>query len=156
MNLNFKDVVQHIYDYFDEHLPQFTVFEVRKQSYDPSDDYLYMVAAKHKNGSYAIWTSWNEKIHSLNQGHYGLPDMKSCAEIMANYQNAHDTDETESTPLKCLQELLIKHDDNFEDTYQQIVYVTGFCDGIAAQRKNNWNPLSESEIDALYQNTVEE
>lgn len=155
--MNFKDVVQHIYDYFEEHLPQFTVFEVRRQSYDPADDYLYMVAAKHKNGSYAVWTSWNEKIHSLNHGHYGLPNMKSCVEIMLEYQNIHDADDIgNNTPMECLQQLLIKHDDNLEDSYQQIIFIAGFEEGIKAQQNNNWNPLSESEIDELYQNTVEE
>ena len=87
MNINLMEVIQHINDYFDEYLPQFTIFEVRMQSYEPADDYLYMVAAKHTNGSYAVWTSWNEQICSLNHGHYDLPDMKSCAEIMSDYQN---------------------------------------------------------------------
>lgn len=89
MNTNFKDAVWHINDYFEEHLPQYTVFEVRRKSYNPADDYLYMAAAKHRDGSYAVWTSWNEHLHSLNHGHYNLPDMKSCAEIMAEYQFPH-------------------------------------------------------------------
>lgn len=154
MNINFKDVVQHIYDYFEEHLPQYTVFEVRKKFYDSeNDDYLYMVAAKHKDSSYAVWT-WNESIHSLNHGHYGLPDMKTCAEIMSEYQNAHDTDDTESTPLECLQKLLIKHDDHFEDSYHEILYIAGFCDGITAQRENSWNLMTETEVCKLYQEAV--
>lgn len=156
MDINFRDVVQHIYDYFKEHLPLYTIFEVRKQSYDPADNYLYMVAAKKDDGSYAVWTSWNASIRSLNQGHYNLPNMGVCAEIMTEYQNAQSTDETENTPLKCLQELLIKHDDNLEDSYQQILYVTGFIDGITAQRENNWCEMSKTEIDELYQEAVEE
>ena len=87
MHITFIDVVQHIYDYFEHHLPQYTIFEVQKQSYNPNDDYLDMVAAKHQNESYAIWTSWNEQLQSLNHGHYNLPDMKSCAEIMIEYQH---------------------------------------------------------------------
>lgn len=156
MDINFKDVVQHVYDYFEEHLPLYTVCEVRKQSYDPADNYLYMVAAKKKDESYVVWTNWNESTQSLNHGYYGLPDMKTCAEIMTEYQSTHNTDETENTPLKCLQELLIKHDDNLEDSYQQIIFVTGFCDGIAAQRKNNWREMLETEIDKLYFEIVEE
>lgn len=156
MDINFKNVVQHVYDYFEEHLPQYTVFEVRKQSYNPADNYLYMVAAKKKDESYTVWTNWNEQIHSLNHGHFDLPDMKACAEIMINYQNTHDTGETGNTPLKCLKDLLVKHDANLEDSYQQIIFVTGFGEGIKAQQKNNWNPLSEAEIDALYQEAVEE
>lgn len=156
MDINFKEVVQHVYDYFEEHLPLYTVFEVRKQSYEPADNYLYMVAAKHQNGSYAVWISWNESIQSLNHGHYGLPDMKTCAEIMAEYQNTHSTDETENTPLRCLQELLVKNDDNLEDSYQQIIFVAGFEEGIKAQQKNNWAPLFEEEIDELYKEAVEE
>lgn len=157
MNLNFKDVVQHIYDYFEEHFPQYAVFEVRRPSYEPADDYLYMVAARHQNGSYATWLSWNEKIHSLNHGHYGLSDMKSCLEIMSDYQDIHSANDTENnTPLECLQELLIKHDNNLENSYQQIVYVTGFVDGIAAQRENKWAQLSETAINTLFKETVEE
>jgi len=113
-----------------------------------------MAAAKHQNGSYAVWISWNESTQSLNHGHYGLPDMKSCAEIMTEYQSTHSTETL--TPLETLQKLLIKHDDNFEDSYQQIVYATGFVDGITAQKENNWASLSEAEIDELYHETVEE
>lgn len=153
MDINFKNIVQHVYDYFEEHLPQYTVFEVRKQSYNPDDDYLYLVAAKNKNGSYAVWTSWNESIRSLNQGHYDLSNMKVCAEIMTEYQSTHNTETL--TPLETLQKLLIKHDDSLEDSYQQIIFVAGFGEGIKAQQKNNWNPLSEAEIDALYQEAVE-
>lgn len=156
MDINFKEVVLHISDYFEEHLPQFTVFEVRKKSYNPADNYLYMVAAKKKDESYAVWTNWNEQVLSLNHGHFDLPDMKTCAEIMAEYQNTDSTNETENTPLKCLQELLVKNDDNLEDSYQQIVYVTGFIDGITAQRENNWCEISEADIDELYHEAVEE
>ena len=154
MNINFKDVVQHVYDYFEEHLPLYTVFEVKRKSYDPDDDYLFMVAAKKQDGSYAVWISWNESIRSLNHGHYNLPDMKACAEIMTEYQNARSTDDAESSPLECLQQFLIKHDDNFEDSYQQILYVTGFVDGIASQYENHWNPMTEAEICKLYQEAV--
>lgn len=154
MDINFKDVVQHVYDYFEEHLPLYTVFEVRKKSYNPDDDYLYMVAAKKKDESYTVWTNWNEQVHSLNHGHFDLPDMKSCAEIMTKYQSSHN--EETNTPLETLKELLIKHDDNLEDSYQQIIFVAGFEEGIKAQQKNNWSPLSEEEIDELYQGAVEE
>lgn len=153
-NINFKDVVQHVYDYFEEHLPLYTVFEVRKQSYEPADNYLYMVAAKKKDESYAVWTNWNESTQSLNHGYYGLPDMKVCAEIMAEYQSSQNNET--NTPLETLKELLIKHDDNLEDSYQQIIFVAGFEEGIKAQQKNNWSPLSEEEIDELYQGAVEE
>ena len=155
MNINIKDVVQHIYDYFEEHLPQYTVFEIRRKSYDTDDDYLFMVAAKHQNGTYAVWTYWNESIYSLNHGHYNLPDMKACAEIMSEYQTAHDTYDTESSPLECLQELLIKRDDNFEDSYNEIVYITGFCDGVTAQQKYNWNKMTEREFNNLFRETIE-
>lgn len=154
MNINFKDIVQHIYDYFEEHLPLYTVFEIQRKSYDSADDYLFMVVAKHQNGSYAVWTSWNESICTLNHGHYNLPNMGVCAEIMSKYQNTHDTDNTESTPLECLQELLIKRDDHFEDSYQQILYISGFIDGITAQRENHWCEMSETEICKLYQEAV--
>lgn len=154
MDINFKNVVLHICDYFEEHLPLYTIFELRKQSYNPNDDYLYMVAAKHENGNYAVWTSWNESIQSLNCGHYDIPDMKVCVEIMTEYQNIHNSEI--HTPLQTLQELLVKHDDNLEDTYQQIIYIAGFCDGITAQKENNWEQLSETEINILFKEAVEE
>lgn len=154
MNINFKDVVQHVYDYFEEHLPLYTVFEIRRKSYDTeNDDYLFMVAARKQDGTYAVWTCWNESIRSLNHGHYNLPDMKTCSEIMTEYQTAHDT---ESSPLECLQELLIKRDDHFEDSYHEILYILGFADGIASQYKNHWNPMTETEIYELYQEAVKE
>lgn len=150
-------MIQHITDYFNEHLPQYTVFEVRKQSYDSeNDDYLFMVAAKHQNGTYATWTSWNESIRTLNQGHYNLPDMRTCAEIMTEYQNAHCTDSDDTiTSLECLKKLLIKHDDIFEDSYHEILYVTGFVDGITAQQENSWCKMTESEVNTLFKDTVE-
>lgn len=156
MDITFEDVVQHISDYFKKHLPLYIIFEVRKQSYNPDDDYLYMVAAKHKNETYAVWTSWNEQMQSLNHGHYNLPDMKSCSEIISDFQNAHNTYKFESTPLEYLRKLLIKHNDNFEDSCQQIDYVAGFCDGIAAQQENKWYEMTESEKDILYQEALKE
>jgi len=155
MNINFKDAVEHISDYFEKHLPLYTIFEVRRQSYDP-DDYLYMITAQKPDGTFTIWTSWNESIQSLNHG-YDLPNLKLCIKIMEEYQNTHSTYCTvNSEPLEYLRQLLIKHDDNFEDSYQQILYISGFCDGIAAQRKNNWCEMTESEIGKLYHEALKD
>lgn len=156
MNINFLDVVQHITNYFEEHLPLYTIFEVRRQTFNPNDNYLYMVAAKHQNGDYAIWTSWNEHLQSLNHGHYNLPDMKACADIISDYQNSHSTDADEIvTPLECLQKFLIKHDDLFENSYDELLYVTGYTDGIKAQCENHWDQMTEREIDHLFKETIE-
>lgn len=156
MNINFTDVVQHISNYFEEHLPLYTIIEVRRQSYNQEDDYLYMVATKKKDGSFAVHTAWNESTKSLNHGHYDLPDMKACADIMAEYLNTHSTDADEIvTPLECLQELLVKHDDLFENSCDEIVYAIGFVDGLKAQYKNHWNQMTERQINQLFKETIE-
>lgn len=111
-----------------------------------------MVAAKHQNGDYAVWTSWNEQIQSLNHGHYNLPDKKACVEIMTEYQTIHNSER--STPLECLQELFTKHNNNFEDSYQKIVYIMGFINGITAQCENKWEKMTQEEADFLFNEAV--
>lgn len=87
MDNNYMEAVQHVNEYFKVHLPLYTPFEVRRQTYNPEDDYLYMVSAEKKDGSFAVWTSWNESIRSLNCGHYDLPSMEACAKLMEDYRN---------------------------------------------------------------------
>ena len=84
-------VMEQVKVYFKEHLPQYTVLKIRKQSYHPDDSHLYMVSAKKDNGTYAVWTSWNQKIQSLNHGHYGLQSEEDCEKIMDEFYYSGDS-----------------------------------------------------------------
>lgn len=153
MDNNYMEAVRHVSDYFGEHLPQYTVLEVRRKSCQPEDDYLYMVSAKNQNGTFAVWTSWNESIKSLNCGNYNLSCMEDCAKLMSGYQ-AYTSEN--GTPMEVLQELLIQNDDSFESSYQELLYIKGFADGITAQQKHDWNGITDTEVRALLQKAVEE
>ena len=155
MDNNYMEVVQHISEYFKEHLPKYTPLEVRRQSYNTEDHYLYMVAARKDDDSFAIWTSWNESIQSLNCGHYDLPSLEACVQIMTEYQCGSLYAEESSTPLEVLQELLIKNDDSFESSYQELLYIRGYADGINAQQEHNWKKMADTEINILLQKAVE-
>lgn len=73
MNTELANVVMHIDTYFKNYLPDYSVLEVRRKSNHPDDNYLYMVSAKKKDdGTFAVWTNWNEQTQCLNHGHYGL------------------------------------------------------------------------------------
>ena len=84
------DVKMQVYLYFKENLPRYTILDIRRQSYHPDDDYLYMVSAQKDDGTYTVWTCWNQSIKSLNCGHYDLPDEKVCEEIMDGYYFSGD------------------------------------------------------------------
>lgn len=82
-----ENVKRNVLDYFDneEHLACYTVKEVVRASEHPQDNFLYMVIAQHENGSYAVWTSWNETTHSLNFGHYGISSYKEAKTVCGEY-----------------------------------------------------------------------
>ena len=48
-------------------------------------EHLFMVSAKKSNGTYALWTSWNEFSQSLNHGHYDLQSAEECEKIFAEF-----------------------------------------------------------------------
>lgn len=85
-----SEVLEQVERYFAESLPKYKVLKIRRKSYHPDDDYLYMVTAKKDDGTYAVWTSWNQSTKSLNCGHYNLPDEKVCEEIMNEYYFSGD------------------------------------------------------------------
>lgn len=85
MNINLNEVKKHVELYFKEHLPQYTVMEIRRKSYHPDDKHLWMVSAKKSDGTYALWTSWNDTVQSLNHGHYGLKSMEECEKIFEEF-----------------------------------------------------------------------
>ncbi len=87
MGMETLEVREHVELYFKEHLPQYTVLEIRRKSFHP-DDYLYMVSARHdNNGTFAMWSNWNEATQSLNHGHYNLCSADDCERLFEEYQN---------------------------------------------------------------------
>lgn len=80
-----KEVEINIKEYFKDNLPRYTVVKIRNKSYHPEDSHLYMVASEKDDGTFAVWTGWNDKTRSLNYGHYDLKDMETCEAIMDEY-----------------------------------------------------------------------
>ncbi len=79
------EVMEQVTLYLKENLPKYTVLKIRKKSYHPDDSHLYMVSAKKDDGTYAVWTSWNQKLKSLNHGHYDLQSEKDCEQVMDEF-----------------------------------------------------------------------
>lgn len=90
MDVVSKEVEVNVKEYFRENLPRYKVLEIRRKSYHPDDSHLYMVAAKKDDGTYTVWTSWNELLHTLNHGHYDLPDLEICDRIMDEFYNGQE------------------------------------------------------------------
>lgn len=87
MNMEMSEVRKHVEIYFKEHMPEYSVMEVRRKSNHPDDGHLFMVSAKKDNGAYGFWSSWNEELQTLNHGHYNLKSVKDCGELFAEFQN---------------------------------------------------------------------
>ena len=85
------DVTDQVVLYFKENLPRYTVLEVRMKSYHPDDSHLYMVSAEKDDGTYAVWTCWNQKLKSLNHGHYDLQSMEDCEKVMDEFYYSGDS-----------------------------------------------------------------
>lgn len=85
------EVMEDVKAYFKEHLPKYDVLRVRRKSYHPDDSYLYMVSAKKDDGTYAVWTNWNESTKSLNHGHYNLTSEEDCKKLMDEFYYSKDT-----------------------------------------------------------------
>lgn len=79
------EILQQVSLYFRENLPKYDVLKVRRKSYHPDDAHLYMVSARKADGTYAVWTCWNQKTESLNYGHYGLQSEEDCEKIMDEF-----------------------------------------------------------------------
>lgn len=80
-----QEVVTGIKKYFVVHLPRYEIVKVRKKSYHEDDAHLYMVSAVKRDGTFAVWTSWNNLTKTLNHGHYDLPDLEACDRIMDEF-----------------------------------------------------------------------
>ena len=82
-----KQVRMNVEQYFKKHLPEYTVLEIRKKSVYPEDSYLFMVSAIKEDGTFAVWTSWNETSQSLNYGHYNLQTLEDCEKVFEEFYN---------------------------------------------------------------------
>lgn len=85
MNINLSEVRKHVELYFKEHLSQYTVLEIRRKSSHPEDAHLWMVSAMKSDGTYAVWTGWNEATQNLNHGHYDLKALEECEKIFEEF-----------------------------------------------------------------------
>ena len=85
-----REVLNNVEKYLKWHLPAYEVVEVRKKSEYEEDSHLYMVAGKKVTGEYAVWTCWNEKLQTLNHGHYGIQDLETCHKVMNEFYNGKD------------------------------------------------------------------
>lgn len=83
-----KQVRKNVEQYFQKHLPRYTVLEIRKKSVYLEDNYLFMVSAIKEDGSFAVWTCWNENTQCLNYGHYDLQSMDDCEKVFAEFYNS--------------------------------------------------------------------
>lgn len=87
-------VVKNVNDYLkdkDNSLSNYELVDVCPKSNHPADSYLYMVTAKNVvTGEYAVWTSWNETMQSLNYGHYGLEESEVEEVINTFFHNAYE------------------------------------------------------------------
>ena len=50
-----------------------------------------MVSAKKDDGTYAVWTGWNETTKSLNYGHYDLTSEEDCEKVMNEFYYSKDS-----------------------------------------------------------------
>lgn len=82
-----EKVWNNIKEYFRLQLPKYKVLKVRRKSVYEEDNYLYMVSAKKCDGTYAVWTCWNESTKCLNCGHYNLKSIKDCEKVFQEFYN---------------------------------------------------------------------
>ena len=48
------------------------------------DEILYPFQKK-EDGTYAVWTAWNESSQSLNFGHYNLKSIEDCEKVFEEF-----------------------------------------------------------------------
>lgn len=80
-----QKIVLNVKKYFNEHLSQYEVVKIRRKSFHKDDSHLFMVAAKKSDGTFAVWTGWNEDLQTMNHGHYDLPDQEACDRVMDEF-----------------------------------------------------------------------
>ena len=65
MGIDLNEIREHVKLYFKENLPKYTVLEIRRKSNHPEDSYLWIVSAEKEDGTFAVWTAWNESIQLM-------------------------------------------------------------------------------------------
>ena len=86
MEMDLSKVLRHVENYFKNHLPHYVVLTVSRKNHHPDDVHLFIVSAKNeKDGTFAVWSCWNEKTRSLNHGHYGIKLLEACEELVKEY-----------------------------------------------------------------------
>ena len=85
MKIDLSVVKEHVELYLKKYLSEYTVLEIRRKSYHPDDDYLWMVSAEKEDGTYTVWTAWNESSQSLNFGHYNLKSIEDCEKVFEEF-----------------------------------------------------------------------
>ncbi|MCI8373749.1 MAG: hypothetical protein HFI75_15410 [Lachnospiraceae bacterium] len=85
------EVMEQVMLYFKKNLPMYAILKIREKSCHPDDSHLYMISAKKDDGTYAVWTSWNQKLKSLNHGHYGLQSKEACDKVMDEFYYSGDS-----------------------------------------------------------------
>lgn len=89
-------VITEINQYFSDpsnSLQNFTPIEAYRSSNARSDQHLYGVIAKHKDGTYACWSSFNTSLHSMNSGHYGVSKGDAVNILKNNFFDVTDNPE---------------------------------------------------------------
>ena len=71
--------------YLKEHLPSCSVVDIRKKSAYPEDKHLFMISAQKDDGTFNVWTCWNQEMQTLNHGHYGLEHHDDYVAIFEEY-----------------------------------------------------------------------
>lgn len=84
-----------------EWLKGYEIVCVFRASNRREDENLYSVIAS-KDHMYSCWSSWNANAKILNQGHYGIEELKTAVEILK--ENFYDiTDQTDLYGIeKCM------------------------------------------------------
>lgn len=85
MKLTEIEVMEHVEAYFKKYLPQYTVLHIMNRFSDVDHDHIFMVSGKKADGTYAVWTCWNERTQCLNHGHYGLESNEDCKKIFDEF-----------------------------------------------------------------------
>lgn len=115
------DVIKNLQNYFKENLKAYEVVDVCRKSNHPDDCNLYSVIARRKDDYYTCWTSWNDKIKSLNHGHYGLNNKEEALIIIRN--NYHDiTGDTEKYGIENSRIEIGSNMQEKEQNYDNIIF----------------------------------
>ena len=55
------------------------------ECYEDYKQYCSSGSIKKDNGTYAFWSSWNERLQTLNHGHYNLQSVEDCEKLFEEF-----------------------------------------------------------------------